>query len=348
VPEIDPRNPLLLGVSVLVTGATGNVGGHFVDTLLDRGARVSILTRDASRALARWPNADVAVRVADLTDPFSLGAALDGIELIYHLASYSPPPGEPDIYEASAHWPVTAEGTASLVQAALAAGVRRFVYLSSVKAMGDGAGASGRPADESTPAAPESLYGRAKLAAEKAVIEAGAGGRMHVCVLRLPMVYGLDGQGNIARMVEAVARGRFPPWPKVTNRRSAIHLADVVAAALRVGTDRGAAGKTYLVTDGESYSTRWLYEQACLALGRPIPNWTVPVWLLRSAAQLGSMLQRTTGRNIPLTNDSLSKLLGDAWYCSNAIHDELGFSARHRLDCEIRRLAKGFRNSDGS
>ena len=320
---------------VLVTGATGKVGRLLVPILLERGAHVSVLTRAPDRARALWSGGSVDCRLADLTQPATLPAALCGIGCVFHLASYSPAPDEPDIYEAPGHWPVTAGGTANLVAAALEAGVERLIYLSSVKAMGDAVTARGKAVDESTPPEPDSSYGRAKLVAEQSVLAAGISGGLHVCVLRLPMVYGLAGEGNIARMIAAVAKGRFPPWPRIENRRSAIHVEDAIAAVLLAATHPRANGKTYLVTDGSGYSTRWLYERIRRALGREVPAWTTPYWVLRSAAAVGTMLEKLSGRRMPLNREGLRKLSGNAWFSSDRIRTELGFNSVHSLEQEI-------------
>lgn len=332
----------LSGSSVMVTGATGKVGRRLVAALLAGQARVAILTRNPGRARNLWPGASVDCRQGDLTEPKGLGAALDDIEWLFHLASHSPAPSEGDIYEAGAHWPVTAEGTKNLVVAAGACGVRRLVYLSSVKAMGDAAGAGLAPASEETPAEPDNLYGRAKLAAERLVLSFGDDPHRHASVLRLPMVYGLPGQGNVSRMIDAIARNRFPPWPKVTNRRSAIHVDDAVQATLLAAAHPRAAGQVFLVTDGCEYSTRWLYEQIRLALGRPVPAWTVPLWLLSTAASVGTLIERVSGRAMPLTRTGLNKLTGNAWFSSEKIRRELGFLPRHRLAEEIPRLVEAY------
>ncbi len=178
------------------------------------------------------------------------------------------------------------------MDAVLAAGGRRLVYLSSVKAMGAAISAGGEPVDETTPPAPDTLYGRAKLATERSVLAAGKAGRLHVCVLRSPMIYGLTGAGNIARMIDAVARNRFPPWSKIGNRRPSLHVQDLIAAALLAATHPRACGRTYLVTDGKGYSTRWLYELIRLALGKPVPGWTVPYWALATAAFWATWLEK--------------------------------------------------------
>jgi UDP-glucose 4-epimerase len=333
----------LSGAQVLVTGATGKIGRQLVGALLEQGAEVSVLTRFPGRARELWPSEYVGCRRGDLTIPATLPAALHEIACIFHLASYSPAPDEPDIYEAPGHWPVTAVGTANLVRAALDARVRRLVYLSSVKAMGDGLSAGkSKPVDEGVRPEPDSLYGRAKLAAEQSVIGAGGSGRLHACVLRLPMIYGLAGEGNIARMIAAVAKDRFPPWPRIENRRSALHVKDAIAAAVLAATHPRANGKTYLVTDGASYSTRWLYEQIRLALGREIPRWTTPYWVIWSAALAGTSLEGLSGWRMPLDREGLRKLAGDAWFSSDQIRTELGFRPVHSLKEEIPLMTRAY------
>ena len=340
----DPGGPeTLAGTRVLVTGATGKVGRLLVPALVELGAKVSVLARFPERAVALWSGGGVDCRRGDLTDPLTLPAALEGIACVFHLASYSPGPHEHDIYEALAHWSVTAEGTANLVRALLGTRAQRLVYLSSIKAMGDGLlERKDKAVDESVQPEPDSLYGRAKLAAEQSVLSAGATERLHACVLRLPMVYGLAGEGNIPRMIAAVAKGRFPPWPRIENRRSAIHAADAIHAAILAATYPQAKGRTYLVTDGGSYSTRWLYEQIIRALGREIPRWTTPYWLLWSAATLGTFLARLSGRRMPLDREGLRKLTGNAWLSSERIRTELGFRALHSLKQEIPLLVRAY------
>jgi len=329
---------------VLITGATGRIGRCLVAALAgaEPHTAVAVLTRAPQAVKELWPDTPIDYRYGDLTDPASLAPALEGIDVVFHLASYSPNANEPDPYASPAHWAVSAEGTRNLVDAAIACDVRRLVYLSTVKAMGSQAGTNGHPADESTPARPDTVYGQAKLAAEKTILKAGEEGGMHVSILRLPMVYGLDGGGNLGRMIDAVARGRFPPWPRVENRRSAVHVADVIRAARLVSMDSRANGEIYLVTDGYEYSTRWLYEQIHAAIDGPPPNWSVPLWCLRLAAKLGSKGERLSGRAMPLTTDTLGKLIDNAWYSSWKIQKDLSFIPSYRLDTEIPAMVRAY------
>jgi nucleoside-diphosphate-sugar epimerase len=161
-------------------------------------------------------------------------------------------------------------------------------------------------------------------------------------VLRLPMVYGLGPEGNLYRMIDVIVRKRFPPWPQVLNRRSAVHIVDAVNAVILVATHPRSAGETFLVTDGAEYSTRWIYEQIRLALGWPIPGWSLPLWCWRFAARVGALTERVTDRPMPLNTTALSKLAGDAWYSSSKIRETLSFSSRHHLGTEIPRMVRAY------
>jgi nucleoside-diphosphate-sugar epimerase len=282
-------------------------------------------------------------RCADLSDAATLHGLFNGIETVFHLASHSPPAHSLHLYDAPTHWTVTALGTRNLVASIATSAVRKVVYASSVKVMGDAVAARGRPVTERDMPQPDTEYGRAKLAAERSVLALGRDVAKHVSVLRLPLVYGLSNpfepnQDNVARMLAAIARRRFPPWPRVDNHRSAVHVNDALRALLLLATDSRASGQIYLVTDGRPYSTRWLYEQMCVALGRPLPRWVVPLWTLRSAATFGSLLEQVSGRVMPLNREGLAKLLGDAWYSSEKLQRELGFIAEQNLEQEIVRM----------
>jgi UDP-glucose 4-epimerase len=327
---------------VLVTGGTGKVGRLLVTALLEREAKVSVLTRSPDKAASLWPGAEVDCRRGDLRVRETLPSALRGIACVFHLASYSPGPDETDIYGAAEHWPVTAEGTANLVKTVIECRVGRLVYLSSVKVMGEIAAVVGKAVDETMRPEPDSLYGRAKLAAEQSVLSAGASGSPNVCVLRLPMVYGLAREGNIARMIDAVARHRFPPWPRIENRRSAVHVSDAIAATILAATHPRANGKIYFVTDGAGYSTRWLYEQIQRALGWKVPLWAIHYWVVWATAMTGTLLEKLLGRRMPLDREALGKLAGDAWFSSDRIRTELGFRPLHGLEQEIPAMVRAY------
>jgi len=212
------------------------------------------------------------------------------------------------------------------LEVAQEAGVRRFVCFSSVKAMNEGGPDC---LDEATACHPETPYGKSKLAAERLVM---AGDYVpEPVVLRLSMVYGPAMKGNLPRMVEAVDKGRFPPIPEFGNRRSMVHVEDVVQAALLAAERPEAVGQIYIVTDGQPYPTRQLYEWICEALGKPVPAWQISKIILKVLARVGDLIGNVGGRRFLFDSDALEKLAGSAWYSSKKIEQELGFQAKHHL-----------------
>lgn len=319
--------------AVLVSGATGFIGCKLVNALRSRKIPVYALARDLSKVHALWPQGDVAGRSGDISNAVSLKDICAGVHTVFHLASYVEEERFGDTEDL--HWRVTVQGTRYLLEAAVRAGVKRFIYASSVKAMGEG---GENHLDETSPAKPVSSYGRAKLEAERLVLEAGRKHGMHVCNLRLPLVYGRDNRGNIWRMIAAIDRGRFPPLPENGNKRSMVHVDDVIQA-LQLGAENPAAnGQTYIVTDGRIYSTHQIYDAIRRALGRPASRWTIPIGLLRTAARMGDVIGGIRGRGFVFDSDVLNKLTGSAWYSCRKIETELGYQPTRFLEdglCEM-------------
>ena len=293
--------------TVLVTGASGFIGRR----LLQAGTRAMV-----HRALPAPASAADSV-IADVTCIETLAAACRGIDTIFHCAGYAHA-----FTSASAerHYQVNQQGTCNLLQAAAEAGVRRFVHLSSVKAMAE---PGCDCVDEDWPGAPLTDYGRAKRAAEQAVLQAGAQHGMHVVNLRLSMVYGHGGRGNLERMARAVAQGWFPPLPDTGARRSLVHVDDVVRVMRLVASQSQANGKTYIVSASESYTTRQLYDALRSALGLAPRRWQVSPRLLRAAGRIGDGLGAALGRTLPLNSEVLSRLLDPACYSAARLQHDL-------------------------
>lgn len=330
------------GRQILVTGGAGRVGRNLVNRLANYDASVSVLTRSASRAKHVIDPNRARIVEADITDLDRLVESTKDIDTIFHLASHGADERQGSVYEDPGHWRVTVEGTRCLTRAAEITGCKRIVYFSSIKAMGEEAGANGCPQDESRPECPKTLYGRAKLTAEQCLRQASERAELQTTILRLPMIYGLDGYGNLDRMLRAVARGRFPPFPRISNRRSAVHVDDAIEAALLCAAYQVPATRVFIVTDGNAYSTRWIYERMRLALGKKVPARATPLWVWKVGAAVGSFSQRSLGWPAPLTRETLQKLAGDAWFDSTRICAEVGFTPRQSLGNEIERMARRY------
>jgi nucleoside-diphosphate-sugar epimerase len=195
-------------------------------------------------------------------------------------------------------------------------------------------------ADESFPGTPKTDYGRAKLAAEQAVLEAGEKYGMQVVNLRLAMVYGAGGRGNLERMARLVERGFFPPLPETGNHRSLIHVDDVISAMRLVASDQRASGGTFIVASQEAPSGRTLFDALRAAQGLPECNWSVPANLLRSTANLADFFEKILKRRLPFNSEVVARLLDSAWYSPARIEQELGWRAKVSLVDGLREMLK--------
>lgn len=305
---------------ILVSGASGFIGQRLVSQLL--------LDGHDCRQLVRRPGGKASFVVAELADERALALACSGVESVFHCAGYAHAFASLDGDDTAKHREVNFEGTRNLVEAAGRAGVKRFVFLSSVKAMAE---PGEQCIDEDFPGQPETAYGQSKLAAEQAVLEAGRRYGIHVVNLRLAMVYGSGGRGNLERMGRLVARGLFPPLPETGNHRSLVHVDDVVSAMRLVAADDRANGQNYIVAGREAPSGRVLYEAMRQVQGLPPCRWSVPAVALRLAAKAGDGLEKLLGRRLPLDSEALDRLLGSAWYSPARIERELGWKARVSL-----------------
>lgn len=305
---------------ILVSGSSGFIGRRLA----------SALQCDALpfRRLVRKPGADASNIVADLADSNALFRACDGVESVFHCAGYAHAFSSLSVDDSTKHWAVNFEGTRNLAEAAGRAGVKRFVFLSSVKAMAE---PGEQCIDEDFPGQPETTYGQSKLAAEEAVLVAGQRYGMHVVNLRLAMVYGAGGRGNLERMGRLVKRGIFPPLPETGNHRSLVHVDDVVTAMRLVADDDRANGRTYIIAAQEAPSGRGLFDALRQAQGLPPCNWSVPTPLLRLAARLGDGMERLMNRRLPLDSEVVDRLLNSAWYSPARIERELGWRAQVSL-----------------
>jgi nucleoside-diphosphate-sugar epimerase len=265
--------------TVLVTGAAGFVASAVIPELRKAGWEVAAAVRAEADA-ARVPQGSRIVAVGDLSPKTDWSRALDGVSAVVHLAARAHRLDD-GAAEAGEYRRVNAEATARLAEAAVRAGARRLVFLSSVKAAGDATPPGGVWDDES-PCSPQDAYGASKFEAE-ANLAATPG--LSYCALRAPLVYGPGVKANFLRLLAAVARGLPLPFGSVNNRRSLLYagnLADAVARAL----EKPGVDGVFFIRDGEDLSTAELVRKMGVALGRPARLWPAPPAALRALARL--------------------------------------------------------------
>jgi nucleoside-diphosphate-sugar epimerase len=296
---------------VAVTGAAGFIGRATCYTLVGSGFQVRALVRsetdesilppithlpaglraasDTADSLSRFYESRVSVvATGDLENSESLVAAFEGCEAVIHLAARTTEPrgrrnDDPDFFGANA------ATTERVCRAAARSGAKRFVYVSSVKAVGEAS--VGSPITDSTRPAPTKSYGRSKLIAEEAARRVGAESAIEVVVVRPPIVYGPGVRGNFAQLIALSRIARWIPLPfgGIENRRSTLFVYNLASALVTLSHHPGAGGETFLVADGEARSTPALIRSIASAFGGRAKLVAVhPRKLLAAASLLGA------------------------------------------------------------
>ncbi len=310
----------------LVTGATGSWGPRVVQGLQEAGGRVRILSLEV-------PSTDglpkgVEVRVCDITDRPAVESAMQGVDVVIHLAAL--------LHAVDPSWElrgdyerVNVEGTATVVQEALRAGVKRLVFSSTIAVYGSN---GGQVLTENSPPYPETLYARTKLAAERIVLEAKRlGGEPFGVVLRLGAVYGSRVKGNYRRLLCSLARGRFIPVGQGLNSRTLIYERDAARAVALAAKHPMAAGRIYNVSDGRLHTLRQIIATICEALGRTPPRMALPLGPVRLVAGMFEGTAKLLGYRSPIGKAMVAKYTEDIAVSSERIQMDLGFAPKFDL-----------------
>lgn len=278
------------GAKVLVTGATGFLGRH-VAALLERGGWqvVRAGNRQQGPGIVRLP----------LEGEAELEPALAGCQAVVHLAGRAHVLNEVHPRPADVFMQVNCAGTARLASAAAAMGVRRFLFMSSIKAVSGAT--TGAPLTEEDTPDPEGPYGISKLAAERELAAYGQEGGMEITILRPPLVYGPGVGGRFEQLLDLCWKGVPLPLGAIDNRRSFIGVDNLAHAVRACLADERAANRTYLVADSAPLSTPALLRMIAHALGRRSMLVPVPVALLRLGGALtgrSEQIERLTSSHV--------------------------------------------------
>lgn len=266
---------------ILVTGAMGIVGRALCPMLTAAGHDVRATLRRAGSAPDGATESTVIPDIGPNTD---WRTALDGIDAIVHLAARVHVMHEDPRTATAAHIRVNAEGTRRLAEAAAAAGVRRLLFVSSIKVYGDAP--AGMPLSEATPPHPDDPYGESKWRAEQALARIGVARGLETVILRPPLVYGPGVGGNMLALLKLCCSGLPLPLGAADNRRSLIALHNLTDAICLTLQHPAAAGQTYVLRDGEDLSVADLVRRLRALMGQPARLLAVPPGLLRSGLVL--------------------------------------------------------------
>lgn len=312
--------------TILITGPTGAVGPSVVEAFHEAGYKIRTLSRSVPTA-GMFPD-DVEAHVGDVTDPSTVQDALQGMDTVVHMAGLlhinNPPDSMRQEYER-----INVGGARTVVESAARASVKRVVFFNTISVYG---ASDGQFLVENSDLKPDSLYAQTKLAAEQVVLNTKrTDGQPIGTVLRLAAVYGPRVKANYLRLAKSLARGRFVPIGKGTNRRTLIYDKDVANAAVLAAQHPDAAGRIYNVSDGKLHSLNEIVGTICEALGRRPPMCGVPVSLAQFLAKVAENCFSLLGRRSPVTRDMVAKYIEDVAVDGSLIQRELGFVPQYDL-----------------
>lgn len=313
----------------LITGGSGFVGRALTGHALAQGYDVRLALR---RPLATDETVGVeAVAIGSLSVDTDWTAALRNVEKVVHLAARVHVMNDKSSDPLSDFRHVNVAGTANLARQAAASGVRRFVFLSSVKVNGEFT-ERGHPFTADDAPAPEDPYGVSKHEAEQALRQIAADTGMDVVIIRPPLVYGPGVKANFLSMMRWLARGFPLPLAAMTdNRRSLVALDNLVDLIVTCMNHPEAANQTFLVSDGEDLSTADLLRRMGDAVGYPAQLFHIPPVLLK----LGAKLVKKPG--------IYQRLCGSLQLDIAKTRQLLGWAPPVSVDEGLRRAAEGFR-----
>jgi dihydroflavonol-4-reductase len=316
----------------LVTGASGFIGAQLVKTLLARGDRVRILVRETSN-LRLLEGAAVETALGDVTELQTLAKAVEGAEVVYHLAGIRRTPSSADFAR------VNVEGTRNVLEAASRQSrPPRVVLAGSLSATGP---SSEKPLTEDAPFRPVEPYGQSKVEAERLCVAYSQ--KVPYAIGRAPRVLGPGDRENLA-FVKLVNRGFILELTGAPRRLSFIDVDDVAQGFAVLGTHPAAEREVFFVTSPQTLTLTQLQDIIAQTLGKKF-RLRVPVApaALRSAAWAADHLSRLTGKHLPLNHKLSEQLLAAGWWCSDEkARARLGFSASINLEESMARSVRWY------
>jgi len=292
----------------LISGASGFIGSAIFNELNKRNISCIGIGRRNIQSNNYYK--------CDLLDTVKLFSLLKGVTCVIHCAGYAHAFKAPSIKINEETWLINYLAAKNFFELATEAGVSKFINLSSVKVMSD---PDLSCAGEEWDLNPKTEYGKSKLKFEQLIFNYWKNSKIKIVNLRLVMVYGRGSHGNLERMANLIRKRLFPPLPETNNKRSIIHIDDVVSAVMCVSNDSRADGQTFILTGPEAPSGREIFNEIRAIHGYKKIDFEVPKAVLLMIACISEYIQKIIGFRMPFNREVLCRLLESAWYSSKKI-----------------------------
>jgi dihydroflavonol-4-reductase len=324
-------------VKLLLTGGSGFIGSRLALAGRDRDLEVVVtgrLNTDAERSrVDELLRAGSTFEEGQLQEPAFARRIVAGCDLVIHLAAAQHEANVPDAY----YERVNVGGTRALIEASCAAGVRRFVYGSTIGVYGSAAEGM---LDEDSPPRPDNVYGRTKLAAEELVREYA--GKLETCIVRITETYG-PGDFRLLKLFRAIDKGAFLMIGDGENKRQVMHVKDLVRGLQLVSRHPAAVGETFVLPGNEVMTTREMVAAIASALGKKPRRLRLPMWPFMAAAVAFEATFKPLGIQPPLHRRRLDFFRKTFLFSTRKAETLLGFVPQVSFADGARETAQWYR-----
>lgn len=317
---------------ILVTGANGFLGRALCESLAKQGFDVIA----GSRKKLQFTSKQITcVDYGELSANNDYKSLLSGVQVVIHAAARVHKIDDKEVNSYTRYRDINTLATLALAEQAAECGIKRFIFISSVKVNGETTTVDKpfQPVDVFKPSDP---YGLSKFEAEQGLLEITKQTEMEAVIIRPPLVYGPGVKANFASMMHWLNQGIPLPLGGINNRRSLVALDNLVSFIIHCIGHPKAANEIFLISDGEDVSTSELLEKAARALGKKARLLPFPVWLIK-------MLGKLVGKSA-----QVDRLFGSLWIDSSKARDLLGWRPVITMDAQLKKTAETFLKSETS
>lgn len=279
-------------MSILITGGSGFIGSCLLSELEKKNTKITLLGRYNPLNHKNFFCDFLKDEIPDI--------AFNNIETVFHLAGCAHDTSAKKLNKK--YIKINTEAVFEMARISIKKNIKNFVFLSSVKA-----------------ANPKDIYGLSKKQAEDYLLEISKNTDMNIIIIRSALVYGNKVKGNLELMIKGIEQGWFPPLPETNNKRSMIHVEDLVSALLFLSNKPKLKDKIFIATDGKNYSTAEIYDTLCMVVGKKIPKWRFPKFFFDFISFFH-----------PILKFKVEKLFGNDFYSSEKLF-KLGFRPQKEL-----------------